>query len=402
MFLRRCFYHLALLALLTVACLAPGWAADNAALVTATNDFGFRLYAQLAKTDGGKNLFISPVSLNLALAMTYNGAHGSTQQAMAKTLGWDALSLAQVNDGYQSLTNTLCTADPKNARLLLANSLWLSKRDTFVPAFLQRNKRAYGAEMATVDFTDPRTMTRVNNWVSAQTAKKIPTIIHPGDFDGNTVLALLNALYFKGTWSKAFDKAQTTTGSFTKLDGTKQSVPMMHKTGGFSCYQDETLQVAKLPYGNGKLSLVILLPRDKKSPQDFAAQLTPANWQHWMQELHPCNDKDDSLALPRFKAEYSAELKNALSAMGMAEAFRPGADFTNMVQHGDIWIKLVRHKTAIEVNEAGTEAAAATEVVMAKLADSKAFRMTVDHPFIFAIVADDGTIVFLGSIVDPK
>ncbi len=392
--------------LLVGAGLASARAADSSAVVAATNDFGFRLYANLANSDGEKNLFISPLSVELALAMTYNGAHGSTRQAMAKTLGWEGLTLAQVNDGYHTLSNYLYAADPNNARLDLANSLWVSKKETFQTNFLQRDTFAYKAELTKVDFTDPQTVTRVNDWVSAHTAKMIPTIVQPGDFDGSTVLALVNALHFKGVWSKAFDRKLTHDATFTRLDGSKKTVPMMRKLAAFSCYEDDNLQIAKLPYGKGKLSMLIFLPKTTEigdNPlQGFTAQLTTEHWQQWLHGLRPCRP-GDSLQLPRFSADYSVELKKALSAMGMAEAFSGGADFTGMVKTGGIFIGLVRHKTAIEVNEESTEAAAATVVVMTRGGNFNQFNfhMVVDHPFFFAIVADDGTILFLGSIVDP-
>lgn len=374
-------------------------------VTTATNDFGFRLYANLANSNGEQNLFISPLSLELALAMTYNGARGGTQQAMANTLGLQGLTLAQVNDGYRTLANTLFTADPHNARVLLANSLWLSNRETFLPDFLQRDKSAYQAELATVDFTNPRTVTRVNDWVSAHTAKMIPTIVQPGDFNGATVLALVNALYFKGSWSEAFDKKLTRDGTFMRGNATKKTVPMMLKKGGFFCYEDQKLQIARLPYGNGKLSMLIFLPKTTASGgnalRDFTAQLAPAQWQHWLLALHRCGH-EDTLSLPRFKADYSVELSKPLTALGMGIAFGGGADFSGMVKGGGIAIKLVRHKTAIDVNETGTEAAAATVVTTMKMAVMSHFHMVVDHPFFFAIVADDGTILFLGSIDDPR
>ncbi len=407
MLIRTALVRTAMVLLFTVASFVLARAADTAKVAAATNDFGFRLYANLANSDGDHNLFISPLSLELALAMTYNGAHGGTQQAMAQTLGWQGLTREQVNDGYRALTDALFAADPKNARVLLANSLWLTKKDIYKSDFLQRVQHAYRAELATVDFSDPRTVARVNAWVSAHTAGMISSIVQPGDYNSLTVLSLVNALYFKGTWHEAFDAKLTRSRPFTLRQGAQKQVPMMQKSGGFDCYEDNTLQIARLPYGNGKLRMLIFLPKTTSSGNplhDFTARLTPAQWQQWLQDLHPCGSSG-TLELPRFKADYSVELSKPLSALGMAGAFRSGADFSNMVKGLDVWISTVRHKTALEVNETGTTAAAVTTVTIrtrAAVIHPHRFVMVVDHPFFFAITAEDGTMLFMGSIVDPR
>ena len=292
--------------------------------------------------------------------------------------------------------------------MLLANSLWLVSGKTFQGDFLQRDRHAYQAELDTVNFTDLQTVHRVNDWVSAHTEKMIPTIVQPGDFDENTVLALVNALYFKGAWSKPFNKEYTKNWAFTLLSGEKKQVPMMQRNGGFTCYEDEKLQIARLPYGNGQLGMLIFLPKTTASGsnplRDLTAQLTPEHWQQWLRGLHDSGD-NDTLVLPRFKADNSVELSKPLSAMGMGAAFAPGADFADMVKGGGIRINLLLHKTAIDVNEKGTEAAAVTMTGLTSggiIMTQQPFRMVVDHPFFFAIAAEDGTILFLGSIVDPR
>lgn len=373
-----------------------------AALVAANNAFGFHLYAELAKKDGQKNLFISPLSLEYCLAMVANGAKGETYSQMAQTLGWGTTPLPDINVGFKTLTSSLPGSDPQ-VRMTLANSLWLAAKDSFRDAYLQTNKQYFNAEMSRVSFTDPATVPNMNKWVSEHTQGMIPKIVEEGDVDGGTSLVLLNALFFKGAWMVPFDAKLTTDRPFTLADGTLQTVPMMRQSGTVTYCEDNTMQMVKLPYGDGSMSMLIILPRRGQTLNAVAQTVfADANWAGYRARLA---QRQGEMSLPRFKADYAIVLNDALKALGMVKAFG-GGDFSGISDVGGLFISIVRHKTALEVNEEGSKAAAATEVVMARGHASHPpvlpFTMTVDHPFLFAIQHKDGTILFLGSITKPE
>ena len=379
----------------------PSASTTQPAIVTANNTFGFQLYSELAKKGGQQNLFISPLSLEYALTMTANGAHGETFTQMAKTLGWGAMPLPQVNAGFQALTKRMQTTDPK-VQITLANSLWMPK-DTALPAsFVQTNNRYFGAEVRTVNMTDPSTVPAMNAWVNKKTNGMIPTLVQQGDLDINTLLVLLNALYFKGEWTTSFAAKLTTSQPFTAGDGTRPTVKMMRRTGTWQYYVDDQVQMARLPYGDGAMSMLIILPRAGKTLDTVAQSVfTQTTWHNYRAKLAP---HEGTLCLPRFKANYSTNLNDALQALGMTDAFNAGngAEFFGAPKRS-IWIQIVRHKTALEVSEAGTKAAAATEVVIeTKSVQPSRFSMIVDHPFLFAIQHKDGALLFLGSIMKPE
>ena len=389
-----------LLALLTLGLAALAQTTKpTPAFIAANNAFGFHLYAALAKTDGQRNLFISPLSIEYALTMTANGARGETFTQMANTLGWKATPLAQVNAGFHALTKRLLIADPK-VQIALADSLWLSKHDTFRDAFLHANQQYFGAEMRRVSFGDPATVPAMNAWVKEQTHGMIPKLVEKNDVDSTTPLVLLNALYFKGRWSAPFDPNQTSLQPFTAASGAIEQVKMMGLRSKFQYFADDKLQVVKLPYGNGSMSMLIFLPRSSQKLKAIAGTVfTQTGWARYAAQLTP---RSGLVQLPRFQADYSILLNDALKALGMTDAFAPRADFSGIDGLRDTWIKIVRHKTVLEVGELGTEAAAATQVSTARSIPLTTFTMTVDHPFLFAIQQQDGTLLFLGSISKPE
>lgn len=363
-------------------------------VVTTINDLGFRLFAELG--DKPENIFISPASIELALAMTYNGAGSATQEAMAKTLGVSELTIDDLNNGNHGLLGMMKNPDPK-VELAIANSLWGRQGITFKPAFLQRVGNAYQAKLTTLDFTRPQAADTINGWVSDNTRKKIPTLVSPPMLR-DAYLVLINAIYFKGAWTTPFDKKQTQDGPFTLPDGTKKTLPMMRQTSDFAYQENEAFQAISLPYGSGDVMMDIFLPK----AGDFRKSLTTANWNAWQQNFH---QHEGTIVLPRFKAKYETALKNPLTALGMGQAFSDQADFSGMIEGKDARITDAIHKTVLEVNEEGTVAAGVTGIIVGvtSMPVDPPFEMVVDHPFFLAIRdVPTGTVLFMGMINNPE
>ncbi len=380
----------------------PQVPAPPPAIVAANNAFGFHLYTSLAKTDASQNVFISPVSIEYCLAMVANGAKGDTYQQMAQTLGWGNMPLAEVNAGFQTLTKRLLSSDPK-VQLSLADSLWLNNKASFHQAFTDTNTKYFGAEMRAVNFTDQTTVPAINDWVNKKTQGMIPTLLGTGDVDDTTLLVLLNALYFKGMWTVPFDKQGTTDQPFTLLDGTKHTLKMMQRSAKFSYQEDANLQVVRLPYGDGHMSMIVFLPAAGVT-LDAAAQLVFSE-KNWPRYSGLMRQREGNLSLPRFAAHYSADLPAALQTLGISDAFTNKADFSAICDTPSC-ISKVKHKTALEVNEEGTKAAAVTGVTISTtsimIEEEPPFVMNVNHPFLLALQNEDGALLFLGQITKPE
>jgi len=364
--------------------------------------FGFNLYHEILREKAG-NVFISPASVGFALAMTYNGAGGGTAEAMASVLGYEGRSLSETNAADSTIIRKT-NDEPEGIDLAVANSLWARKGIEFSKEFLARNKRSYGAEIKTLDFGDPRAAAEINGWVARNTRYKITQIVE--QIDGQSILFLINAVYFKGLWSKEFDRGDTREEDFHLPRGEVKRHPLMRRSGDFRYLRGDDFQAASLPYADGRISMYVFLPDDVTGLDAFNAKLTAAAWSGWMKSFA---SRSGTVALPRFKMEFEMKLREALSALGMGVAFDGArADFTRMVKRAaqNVYIDNVTHKTYIDVNEKGTEAAAVTSVEMkltSVMEPPKPFEMIVDHPFFFAIVDNEtGLILFMGSIVDPQ
>ncbi len=373
----------------------------DARVVSAMNAMGFRLLAELQAAEPGRNVFISPASIQLALAMTMNGAQGPTREAMATAMGLEGLTLEQVNAGNAQLLSLLRTPDPK-VELSVANSLWARHQVAFRPDFLQRVTTSYEAALSTLDFLDPAAAAAINAWVSARTRGKIPTLVDQAMLR-DALLVLVNAIYFNGTWTTPFDKKATGDGPFTLADGTKKTLPMMFQRGRYAYQENEQFQAISLPYGAGNVVMDLVLPRPDADPAAFRQNLTAGHWAQWTQQF---NSREGSIRLPRFKASYAQGLKPVLTQLGMGVAFTEHADFHGMLadERAKVAISQVIHKTVLEVNEEGTVAAAVTGVVMATLSmPIEPFAMVVDRPF-FLVIRDvpTGAILFMGMINNPE
>lgn len=371
-------------------------------LAAANTQFGFKLFREVSNQSAGKNIFISPASVALCLAMAYNGAEAETKQAMARSLEIQAISLDELNRAYSDLKAALENPDPK-VQLQIANSLWARRGLRFKPDFIQRNKQFFGAEVTELNFDDPSAPATINRWVGEKTKGKIDKIVD--QISPDSILFLINAIYFKGAWAKEFDKASTKEDAFTIATGAQKRLPMMNASGSYNYYEASDFQAISLPYGGGRASMYIFLPAKTSNLSAFQKSLTADVWETWMKEF---KQTEGDLSLPRFKVEYEITLNDALKALGMGVAFDEGrANFRGMIEAGgNVFISQVKHKTFAEVNEEGTEAAAVTSTEMratSAMRPRQRFRMVVDRPF-FCAIRDNatGTLLFMGAITDPQ
>ncbi len=372
-------------------------------LSTPVNRFGFDLYTILSDESRGENIFISPLSISLALTMTYNGATGKTASEMAEVLGVDGMELEDINISNGRLMAEL-GGEIEDVRLDIANSLWARDGFTFKKTFLEKTSSHYKAESRSLDFRSPSAKEIINGWVSEKTQGMIKELLDriPSD----AILYLINAIYFKGAWEKEFDPNLTREEDFHISDDRTKKVPMMRRSDKFLYFEGADFKAVSLPYGDGRVSMHLFLPDDDSSLDKFHKSLDAVNWKDWMGSY---SKKRGSVALPRFKAEYRNLLNGPLESLGMVSAFGPDrADFSEMIETplGNVFISRVIHQAVIDVNEEGTEAAAATAVEMKLTSvriDENPFVMVFDRPFFFAIRDNrTGSILFMGSIADPR
>ncbi|MCF8373361.1 MAG: serpin family protein [Bacteroidales bacterium] len=367
------------------------------ALVEADNAFGIKLFQQINDEAGPtENLFVSPTSVGLALAMTYNGAKNETKEAMEECMQVSGLSAQEINEVYQNLMQGLVGADPDVA-FTVANSIWYEQTFSVHPDFLNTNIQYYGAEVSPLDFGDPASVDAINHWVAINTNNKIETIIDEIGYD--QVMFLINAIYFKGTWQYEFDPANTADLPFFPANGTPVDVPTMSLEADLETYSNGMFQAVKLPYGNGSFYMTVMLPNEPNSVDDLIASLTMENWSEWQSSFSLTEGFE--LYLPKFKFEYETDLIPALTQMGMGIAFTGMADFSGISDFGPLFINMVKHKTFVDVNEEGTEAAAVTIVGIGYTSVNPNLMM-VNRPFLFTICEEStGAIVFMGKVVLP-
>jgi len=369
-------------------------------IVTANTKFGFNLFNEIRKTDQDKNIFISPFSVSVALAMTLNGAANETEQAMTDVLQLNTFDADAINPGYAQLHQGLHVSDPK-VTLTIANSLWARQDVPFKTDFLERNTEFFDAEISTLDFTDPNSVKTINQWVNTNTDGKIPEILKR--IDPDEVLFLINTIYFKGEWKEQFDPSDTRDSTFYLANGEKKSVPMMGREGGYPYFQEVNFQAISLPYGDGQMSMYIFLPSQESDLNTFLESLNAENWENWVSQVY---EQEVYVQIPKFKLEYGASLVDTLKVLGMKIAFdEKQADFSKMAPleklDGNLYITKVDHKAIVEVNEEGTVAAAAT--IVGEGAESVPPQFIADRPFFFAIREDEtGTVLFMGTVVDPQ
>jgi serine protease inhibitor len=370
------------------------------AFLRAVNEFALELTVQLGRQDAGQNVFLSPANVAVALAMTANGARGETLRSMLSALNLNTLDLETVNSNFAVL-QALLVRDEPGATIAIANALWARAGIAFNADFLQRTQRFYDARIEALDFDQPNAPKTINEWVRRQTNDKIPAIVER--IPEETILLLMSAIYFNGKWETPFNPGFTQDRPFYLLNGTTKELPTMYRSDDFEYLKGDGFQAVRLPYAGGGVRMVIILPDADRTLTQLMDQLSIENWESWREQF---SVKEGQLYLPRFTTRYDKQLNQALSAMGMTEAFDDGrADFSGMRPVPPaLFISQVRHVAYVDVNEAGTEAAAVTSVEMGitSAMPTETFLMQVDRPFFFAIEeTSTGSILFTGLITEP-
>ncbi len=370
--------------------------ASERATLTGDNGFGFSLLTEIAPGAPEANLFISPLSVSLALTMAYNGARGSTETAMAKTLGHEGMDAAAVNALYARLIPALGSVDP-HVRFDIANSIWNLPGYHVEADFLDINRRTFGAETHELNFSQAGAAAVINQWVSDKTQAKI-TKLETDPMSPDIRMILINALYFKGDWSREFPLKDTREGDFTLLGGAVKRCAFMHSDFDAAHYDGDLAQVVELPYGDSLYAMDLILPKATDGMEAVETALKNGAWTDWSAHLAG----GVKVVVPKLKLEYSASLVPALTALGMDVAFSGLADFSGITGSPDLYISDVVHKTYLEVDEKGTTAAAVTEVIMEIKASLPTAPVEFNRPFILLIrEKTTGTVLFLGRMMDP-
>ncbi len=372
-------------------------------LVAANTRFAIKLFKELIADDDGKNIFISPLSISTALTMVYNGAEGSTKEAMAKTLEITGMSNDAVNQNYLNLIESLENAD-SGVQLNIADSVWIRKEfaASVKQAFIKQLSTYFKSDLYTRDFDDPKTVSEINSWISGKTNNKINKMIDK--IDDQIVMFLINAIYFKGDWTNPFEEKATHTGDFTTQDNAKVTVNYMSKMDDYNYYAGSNYESVRLPYGRDKMAMYVLLPNEGVDIDSFIKGLNQAELDASFTSYSKTKVQID---LPKFKLEYGIKrLNQALKNMGMGVAFSPGeANFEGIApvsSSNNLYIDFVDHKAFVEVNEKGTEAAAATVVGVGLTSMPTYKTFNADRPFVFMIRDDrSGSILFMGKITNP-
>ncbi|MFO0863370.1 MAG: serpin family protein [Gemmataceae bacterium] len=378
-----------------------------AAVVVGNNRFAWDLYGRLAAKPG--NLFLSPYSISTALAMTSAGAAGETRQQMDTTLHF-GLSEDKLHPAFRNLIDATSGPTRKRAyKLSVANSLWGQKGFEFQPDFLNVTRANYGAGLQEVDFVKATEAARqrINAWVEKETAGKITDLIPAGVLDEEARLVLTNAIYFKASWMGAFEKGNTQPADFTLSGGSKVRVPLMHRNDGMAYFEEGGLQAVEIPYEHRDLSMIVILPKSADGLRQIENTLKPEELDRITKGM---KQHQVDLKLPKFKVTAQFKLKEVLSAMGMPLAFSDRADFSKMVVRSTDALKIgeVIHKAFIDVDEKGTEAAAATAVIMVRVTSALPQQLPratfhADRPFAFVLKDNrTGSILFMGRLADPR
>jgi serpin B len=373
----------------------------SAQIVEADNEFGFELFQKIfASETKYENIMVSPFSVSLALAMTYNGAGGETKKAMEETLKLYGLSPEEINTSYQTLVKALKSLD-KKVILEIANAIFYRDDFQVENGFISTNKNFYDAEVSALDFGSPNALKTINGWVANKTHDKIDKILDK--ISNDHIMFLINAIYFKGIWQSEFEKKNTAEKDFYLENGSTVKTDFMQQENSVLYSSNELFQAVQLPYGQGNYTMNIFLPQAGKSLQDITENLDKENWKNWNKNFVETNV---DIELPKFKFEYELTMNQVLTDMGMGIAFTRGvADFTGINRGGNLNIDYVKHKSFIEVNEEGTEAAAVTVVAIefTSVGGTTKVPFYVNRPFLFAITEKStGAVLFMGTVRNPQ
>ncbi|MGN7385715.1 serpin family protein [Sporosarcina sp. SAFN-015] len=373
---------------------------DYETIVEPNNELGFKLINEITPDDNG-NLFISPTSLLMALAMVYNGADGVTKEEIAQALQMEGVDPLDLNKASASLM-TMLNKDTNEIELQVANSIWLNDQYKFQDEFANQSKDYFNAEIEEINITSNDSPKRINDWVEKATNGKIDKMVN-GPLDEDLVAMLLNAIYFKGDWQHPFKKKDTEKKAFHLDNGNEIDIPFMKLQEELAYTATDDYQAIGLPYADGEMSMTIVLPNEGRGVKKFQATLSNDKWKAIHSEM---KTQRGTILLPKFKLSYETELNGALKALGMTGAFNADADFSKMIEEDEpLLINKVKQKTYIDVNEEGTEAAAVTGVQMdaGSAPPDDPFVMEVNRPFFFAITDEEtGAVLFMGLIAKPE
>jgi serine protease inhibitor len=368
-------------------------------LTEADNHFGLKLFRKMVAESNNDNIFISPLSVSMALGMTWNGSAGTTREAMTDVLEYGDLTAEEINQSYKNLLDLLQQADDQ-VLFQIANSIWYREGFSVLDVFLNTNKTYFDAVVRSLDFNRSDAADIINDWVSDKTNDKIKNIIKP-PIDPLTVMFLINAIYFKGSWTYEFNKNDTKSEPFFISTDNQIECQMMSHKCEHDYFANDLFQAVDLPYGDGNFRMAVILPNYAVDIDSVIKSMDNATWNSWQNQFEKT---EINLFLPKFKLEYEISLVDVLSLLGMGVAFTPGiADFTNINPDGNLYISKVKHKTFIDVNEEGTEAAAVTVVEITLSCVGDEIEMRVNRPFIVVLHEQNtGTILFIGKIVQPE
>ncbi len=371
-------------------------------LIAADNEFGLDLFRLIAEDEGcPENMMMSPVSVAMALGMTYNGAEGTTKTAFEETLRLQDFSREEINNIHQGLIEYLLKADPE-VTFEIANSIWYERLFNVLPGFINVNKKHYFAEVRDLNFTDPGSVKIINDWVALKTNDKIKEVLD--QIPAEAVMYLINALYFNGMWKYEFDENKSEIGEFYREDEGTKNVTYMKNEASYKYFENDILSAVEMPYGNSNFVMNVFLPNQEKKIADILEIMDVESWTSWIEGFRSGNEV--VVHLPKFKYEYKSLLNNPLKEMGLSEAFEDYADFTGINPDADLFISRVIHKTYIDVNEKGTEAAAVTVVEVSLTSAGPEPVKTyfiVNRPFIYTIrERNTGALLFMGKVENPE
>ena len=389
--------------LIRISCYAQS---NNSSIADSNNHFAFKLYNEVKTEKPDQNLFFSPFSISTALAMTYAGARGETEKQMSQTLCF-SLEQNTFHDDFRKLIEDIEQDTTNGTQLAIANSLWAQKNYPFLDSFFSLVKAHYDAILKNVNFKDAaereKARKELNSWVEQKTNDKIKELVKVKDIDDLTRLILVNAIYFKDVWKTTFDSLYTKDRAFYLNSADTIHVPMMHSKENIMYYENSDMQVVEIPYKDNKLSMLIFLPIKKDGIEEVEKTI---NNKLYSQILSSLKAEEVELSLPKFKTTFNIYLEKALTNIGMPIAFKDSADFSGMTGRKDLYITQVIHQAFINVNESGTEAAAATAAIMGmkmNVMKNKPKIFSANHPFIFLIKDNaTGSILFMGKIMNPK
>ncbi len=373
----------------------------SAELIDADNEFGLEVFQKIREASSEENIMISPLSISVAFAMAYNGADNDTKTEMEKAMKLNGLTTEQINNSYKMLISALQSLD-KDVVFEIANAIFYADGFSVKPDFLNINKTVYDAEVEKLNFSSPSAVQTINNWVADKTHDKIKSIID--QLSPLDRMVLLNAIYFNGIWTNKFDEKGTHLLNFTIASGSNQEIPMMKKEEKLDYTSNSLFSAIKMPYGKGQYNMIVMLPGEGKNSQDVINSLSATNWKNWLKGFETKNPV--VVTMPRFKFAFETKLNSVLTEMGMAKAFQPKIANFSKISDEDLYISSAVHKSFIDVNENGTEAAAVTSITFTTTSignEPPKTYFTVNKPFVFAITEKDtNAILFIGEVQKPE